>query len=91
MIEVDNSETETVWLSVDGMSCGSCAANVERALRGVAGVTSAAVDLGAKRARVQGAVAANTLAAAVQRAGYEARPIGVPSEQEESHGRGGCC
>ena len=37
---------------IEGMKCMHCKANVEKALKGVAGVTDAEVDLEAKTARI---------------------------------------
>ena len=39
---------QTVTLPVEGMTCASCVARVEKALRRVEGVTSAAVNEGAR-------------------------------------------
>ena len=61
----------TTTLAVGGMTCGGCAGNVQRALEGVAGVTSAAVDHVAGNASVMHAgVAQAELEAAVATAGY---------------------
>ena len=70
-------------LAIDGMTCASCVARVERALRKVPGVQEVSVNLATEQAVVQlleparaaSAEAATTDAAlceAVQRAGYEA-------------------
>ena len=40
-----NDGQSTATLRIEGLVCSACAANVERHLRGVAGVESAAVDL----------------------------------------------
>lgn len=58
---------------IEGMTCGHCAAAVQAALEGVAGVTGVTVDLPAGRARVVGAndIPAPTLAAAVEDAGFD--------------------
>ncbi len=59
--------------SVTGMSCASCAANVERALKKVAGVREAVVNLAAGRATVlydAGLAGPRDLAKAVRDAGY---------------------
>lgn len=69
--------TETLDLAVAGMTCASCAGRVERALRGVPGVSGAEVNLATERARVTmpaGTVAAADLVAAVAAAGYDAAP-----------------
>ncbi len=62
-------------IRVEGMSCGNCAAKVEKALRELPGV-SAEVDLEAGSARVThpAEVAFDDLARAIQAAGYTAHP-----------------
>jgi copper chaperone CopZ len=64
---------------VTGMSCGHCQQKVERALKGVAGVYSAVVDLPDGIAEVDfedDAVTSQQLIAAVAHAGYSARLAG---------------
>lgn len=62
---------ETVHLAVGGMSCGSCAATIERALTSTPGVRAAKVDLAAGEATVEvNAVPAEVLVAAISGAGY---------------------
>ena len=74
-------------LAVTGMSCASCAANVERALKGVDGVRAANVNLATSRATVMfdhRRVDAGRLVQAVRDAGYDVSdPAGGPE------GRGG--
>ena len=66
----------TTDLAVDGMTCASCVARVERALEAVPGVLDASVNLATGRATIDHAgVDATALMAAVQRAGYEAQPV----------------
>jgi len=65
--------TKTMTLKVIGMSCGDCAGNVEKALRGVSGVTKATVNLKAGNAQVEFDPEKATdkdLAKAVKNAGY---------------------
>ncbi|WP_225609737.1 heavy metal translocating P-type ATPase [Pseudomonas sp. PDM11] len=63
-------------LPIRGMTCASCAGRVERALRGVAQVSDASVNLASERARVQAPTEQlPALVAAVEKAGYE-----VPSQ-----------
>src|SRR5437762_13901505 len=62
-------------LVVTGMTCASCVASVEDALRGVAGVRGADVNLATERARVEVDPARADDAAlvrAIERAGYGA-------------------
>lgn len=64
----------TIMLAIGGMTCASCAGRVERALRKVPGVLDASVNLATEKAAVTvvGDVGADTLIAAVHRAGYDA-------------------
>lgn len=66
---------ETVDLVVDGMTCASCVARVERVLKKTPGVSAASVNLATERARVEfeAGVPVNTLLAVIGKAGYEAR------------------
>ena len=72
-------------LTIGGMDCASCAAHVERALGGVAGVVDAGVNFAAERADVrlaEGVDPAATLEAmraAVKNAGYEVVDADIPS------------
>jgi heavy metal translocating P-type ATPase len=60
----------TLTLPVERMTCASCSGRVERALRAVPGVTSAAVNLATARAEVTGTASVQDVIAAVQGAGY---------------------
>jgi copper chaperone CopZ len=67
---------EQTKLKVTGMHCAGCAANVERALKGVKGVNSAKVDLAANQASVEydpSRTNPKALAEAVKKAGYSAQ------------------
>ena len=68
---------QTVTLEIDGMTCASCVSRVEKALSKVEGVVSAQVNLATETARVHfasGIVGVHALVAAVDRAGYAAKP-----------------
>ena len=58
---------------IAGMTCASCVARVEKALRALPGVEKAEVNLGTERATVlsSGPTNFHTLQAAVEKAGYE--------------------
>ena len=74
-------------LRVTGMSCASCAANVERALKRVAGVRAANVNLATSRATVMfdpRRVEAGRIVRAVRDAGYDA-----PDPASDPERRGG--
>ena len=66
-------EGKTVTLPVKGMMCGHCQARVKKALEGVAGVTSADVDLEGAKATVacSTGVSEDALKKAIVDAGYE--------------------
>ena len=70
--------TETVELSVSGMSCASCVAKIEKALKSVPGVVGATVNLATEKASVEflaGSTRPADLEAAVGAAGYGAEEI----------------
>ncbi|WP_321914341.1 heavy metal translocating P-type ATPase [Paraburkholderia sp. J11-2] len=73
----ERADTAVAELEVHGMTCASCAMRVEKALAKVPGVTRASVNLATEKATVEasGGVAAATLVAAVEKAGYEAVPV----------------
>ena len=66
-----------VELQIEGMTCASCVARVEKALQKVPGVVSASVNLATERATVAAlpAVAVSALEAAVAKAGYAAKDV----------------
>lgn len=84
-------EEEEVDLAIEGMTCASCVARVEKALKKVPGVIAAEVNLATETARVtvNRGLAAETLLQAVEKAGYHARRAHeqnqVPAAQK-SHG-----
>ena len=61
---------ETI-IKIEGMSCGHCKAAVEKALKAVAGVETAVVDLEKKQAVVSGNAAMEAMREAVEDAGYD--------------------
>ncbi len=65
--------TRPVDLIIEGMTCASCVARVERALKTVPGVTVANVNLATERATVTGTADLAALIGAIADAGYEAR------------------
>ena len=76
-------------LDIEGMSCASCVGRVEKALRKVDGVIDASVNLATESAhvRVAAGLQMDTLAAAVEAAGYHARPHRAESEKEQKKAR----
>lgn len=70
------SEQSAVSLSVEGMHCAGCVGTVESALRGVAGVESAAVNLTSGTALVRGrGLNAEQLAQVVSAQGFAAKSL----------------
>ena len=74
---VATARTHDIRLQVSGMTCASCVARVEKALLKVPGVAHASVNLATEKASVQAlpSVAAATLEAAIQMAGYSAQAV----------------
>jgi Cu+-exporting ATPase len=69
---------DTVDLQIDGMTCASCVTRVEKALRRVAGVIGAEVNLATEQARVsawRGIGTPDAMLAAIEHAGYHAHPM----------------
>jgi Cu+-exporting ATPase len=81
--------TETITLSVSGMSCASCVATIERALKSTPGVLIAQVNFATEEARIEvEAVPVELLTAAIGAAGYQARMIDeTPDEDAEQAAR----
>lgn len=66
--------TETLKLSIHGMTCGNCVRSVERKLAAAPGVAKVAVDLAGSSATVEydaALVKPEALANAVRSLGYE--------------------
>ncbi|WP_309667309.1 heavy metal translocating P-type ATPase [Tabrizicola sp.] len=59
-------------LTIEGMTCASCVARVERALSAVPGVTGAVVNLATEQAMVSGSADSTDLIKAIATAGYHA-------------------
>ena len=67
--------SETIVLSIQGMSCSACQERVEKALRAVQGVAEVSVDLAGGRATVRGTAQVASLVAAAEEAGYPAQVV----------------
>jgi Cu+-exporting ATPase len=70
----------TSTLDIEGMTCASCVARVEKSLRRVPGVLEASVNLATERASVQALASVDVaaLAEAVRRTGFGVRVAGAP-------------
>lgn len=70
----------THQLQIDGMSCGHCVARVSKTLQGLDGVVVNDVKIGAATISVDPArVSLTDITAALDDAGYPARPAGQVS------------
>lgn len=74
-------------LSIEGMTCASCVARVEKALLKVPGVTSASVNLASEQAHIEADDSLSSsaeLIAAIQKAGYDARELERDRDAQKS-------
>ncbi|MCR4327724.1 MAG: heavy-metal-associated domain-containing protein [Nanoarchaeota archaeon] len=64
-------------ITIEGMHCASCAANIERSLKKVSGINSANVSMMTRKAIIEceDTVKDEELKHAVKKAGYEAKEI----------------
>lgn len=77
---------ETIEIGVGGMTCASCVAHVEKALRATPGVIEASVNLATERAHIRalsGPGLIDRLRKAIVDAGYEPRRIDAGSGDHE--------
>ncbi|RTL24325.1 MAG: copper-translocating P-type ATPase [Burkholderiales bacterium] len=78
---------QAVTLQVEGMTCASCVARVEKALKKVPGVTAAEVNLATEQAHVKVTTREADVAAllsAVDKAGYASRVVPAPGSAAAS-------
>ena len=77
----DRSEIETLTIGVGGMTCASCVARVERALKKTPGVHNATVNLATEKATVSfdaaGEIEPEDLETAAASSGIEHRVLGL--------------
>ncbi|UIP25927.1 heavy metal translocating P-type ATPase [Acinetobacter towneri] len=75
---------QPIELSIDGMTCASCVARVEKALKKVSGVEQANVNLATERAWIQpnATVSSQDLIRAIQKAGYDAKLLQHDSNEQ---------
>lgn len=73
-----DAATQGIELAIEGATCASCVRRIEMALKQVPGVLDATMNLATEKASlhvISGAVALQDLQAAIEHAGYGARPI----------------
>ena len=74
---------------VTGMSCAACSARVEKAVRGVEGVTEVSVNLLTNSMIVEGSADSSAIIAAVEQVGYGAAKKGVGVHDTKEGGMSG--
>ena len=80
--------SETVSLSISGMTCASCVTRVEKALKKIPGVTDASVNLATEKAQITVVgVPVDRLIAAVEKAGYDAAVASDAASKEQTGSR----
>lgn len=75
---------KAVSIDIEGMTCASCVARVEKSLLKVPGVESAVVNLATERATVRGGDS-DSLLKAIEKAGYKASPTPELRHQHAGH------
>ena len=88
-VALSGQDRDCTVIAIGGMTCGSCANAVQRALSRVPGVVSVEVNLAAGRALVRGDARAEDMLAAVEGAGYRAALDGGEMPAPKPKG-GGC-
>src|SRR5947208_13789493 len=76
----EDAKRREVELAVSGMSCGSCAARIQRTLAHQTGVEEAIVNYATARATVRfdpGDISVDDMVAAVDKAGYQLERVGT--------------
>ena len=83
------TEEKNFQLDITGMTCASCVRRVERGLSKVPGVETANVNFASEKAYVTASngVTESALVAAVEKAGYQARPATVEAAEGERDDR----
>jgi len=79
----ERPNTQNFDIAIEGMTCGSCAARVQKALEARPEVSQADVNFATGRARVtaNSAVGVDDLAAAIDRIGYKLSGVEGPSDE----------
>ncbi len=69
----NNNMEKTLTFHIEGMNCNHCRMSAEKALKSVAGVTDATVDLASKEARVTGNASMEDIKKAIDEIGFEVK------------------
>lgn len=68
-------EATVLHLSVSDMTCGHCAASISQAIQRLDATANVAVDLPAKRVRVETSLGPEAIMAALEEAGFTPEPV----------------
>ncbi|WP_111858469.1 heavy metal translocating P-type ATPase [Acinetobacter sp. CFCC 10889] len=81
----DVAASPVIELTIEGMTCASCVARVEKALKKVEGVQQANVNLATEQAWIQtdAHVSSERLIQAVQKAGYDAKLVSSNKTEQQ--------
>lgn len=81
----DVAASPVIELTIEGMTCASCVARVEKALKKVEGVQQANVNLATEQAWIQADanVSSERLIQAVQKAGYDAKLVSSNKTEQQ--------
>ncbi len=64
--------SDQYYFKVNGMKCGGCVSNVEKAIKKLPGIESVEVDLDTAMAVVKGVASAESIGSAIDAAGFNA-------------------
>jgi copper chaperone len=83
---------EKTTIAIDGMSCGGCVSNVQKALRALPGAHVDAVSVGSATVSYDAHLASPAmLGQAIRDAGYEPHVGQLPMMAVAKRTSGGCC
>ncbi len=86
----EDTHVNEVTIPISGMTCASCAANIEKAIRKIQGVESVNVNLATEKATVKYQAAETRISAikhAIVKAGYEALDIEIKEDLDGEKNR----
>lgn len=83
---MENSSDKKMRFTVSGMTCAACSAHVEKSVRKVEGVCNVSVNLlrGSMEAECDDTVTAESIIAAVEKAGYGAQEAGAEAKKTQA-------
>ena len=79
---MSNSKDTVQNFMIEGASCGSCVAKIEKALKSVSGAQRVEMNFADRSVQVEGNAPSAELIEAVENIGYKAKPMNSESEQD---------